>query len=132
MSEQPSAWAIGWASFAGWMLILTGVFQGIAGIAGIAEDEIYVEGRQWVLQLDATTWGWVHLVVGILLVLVGAGILTGNLLARMVGVLIAGVSAITAFAYLPWYPVWGAVLIAIDVAIIWALTAHGRDVEMVG
>lgn len=132
MSEQPSGWAIGWASFAGWMLILTGVFQGIAGIGGIAEDEIYVEGREWVFQFSATTWGWVHLLVGIALVLVGAGILTGNLLARIIGVLIAGVSAITAFAYLPWYPVWGAILIAIDVSIIWALTAHGRDVEIVG
>lgn len=131
MSDQPSGGAIGWASVAGWMLILTGVFQALAGIGAIAEDDIYVEGREWVYQLSATTWGWTHLVVGILLVLVGAGILSGNVLARTVGVLIAGISAIAAFAFLPWYPVWAVILTAIDVSIIWALTAHGRDVEMV-
>ena len=131
MDEQPSGWAIGWASFAGWMLILTGIFQGIAGIGAIAEDDLYVKGPKWTFQFSATTWGWVHLLMGILLLLVGLGILSGNLLARIIGVFIAGVSAITAFAYLPWYPVWGVILIAIDITIIWALTAHGRDVEMV-
>jgi hypothetical protein len=132
MSEQPSGWAIGWAAFAGWMLILTGVFQGMAGLGAIFEDEIYVEGQEWIFQFDTTTWGWIHLLIGLLLLLSGIGILSGNLLARMVGVLIAGVGAITAFAFLPWYPVWGVILIAIDVTIIWALTAHGRDREMVG
>ena len=62
---------------------------------------------------------------------VGAGILTGNVLARTVGVIIAGISAIGNFAFMPYYPVWAIIVIAIDIAIIWALTAHGRDVELV-
>lgn len=132
MSEQPSAWAIGWAAFAAWMLIITGVFQGMAGLGALFEDEIYVKGQEWIFQFDTTTWGWIHILVGLLLILSGVGILAGNLLARIVGVFIAAISAITAFAFLPWYPVWGVILIAIDVTVIWALTAHGRDREMVG
>lgn len=131
MSDQPSGWAVGWAFFAAVMLMVAGVFQVIAGIAAIVEDEFYVKGSEWVFQFDATTWGWVHLVIGILLLVVGFGILGGNLAARIVGVFIAALSAIANFAFLPWYPVWAIVLIAVDISIIWALTAHGRDIAQV-
>ncbi len=81
----------------------------------------------WVLQLDVTTWGWIHLIAGIILVLSGIGIFSGNVLARTVGVIVASLSAIINFAWLPYYPVWGIIAIVLDIAIIWALTAHGRD-----
>jgi hypothetical protein len=131
MSQQPSAAAVGWALFAAIMLMIAGFFQIIAGIAAIAEDDFYVTTQKWVFEFDVTTWGWIHVVLGILLLCVGAGILTGNVLARTVGVIIAGISAIGNFAFMPYYPVWAILVIAIDVAIIWALTAHGRDVELV-
>jgi hypothetical protein len=131
MSQQPSAAAVGWALFASIMLMIAGFFQIIAGIAAIAEDDFFVTTQKWVFEFDVTTWGWIHVVLGILLLCVGAGILTGNVLARTVGVIIAGVSAIGNFAFMPYYPVWAIIVIAIDVAIIWALTAHGRDVELV-
>lgn len=127
--RQPSGWAVGWAFFAAVMLMISGFFQVIAGIAAIGEDDVYVEAREWVFQYDVTTWGWVHLGLGILLILVGAGILAGNLAARIAGIFIASLSAIASFAFLPWYPVWAILIIAVDVAIIWALGAHGRDVE---
>jgi hypothetical protein len=131
MSQQPSAAAVGWALFAAIMLMIAGFFQIIAGIAAIAEDDFYVTTQKWVFEFDVTTWGWIHVVLGILLLAVGAGILTGNVLARTVAVIIAGVSAIGNFAFMPYYPVWAIIVIAIDIAIIWALTAHGRDVQMV-
>ena len=131
MSQQPSAAAVGWALFAAIMLMIAGFFQIIAGIAAIAEDDFYVTTQKWVFEFDVTTWGWIHVVLGILLLCVGAGILTGNIVARTVGVIIAGISAIGNFAFMPYYPVWAILVIAIDVAIIWALTAHGRDVELV-
>ena len=131
MSQQPSAAAVGWALFAAIMLMIAGFFQIIAGIAAIAEDDFYVTTQKWVFEFDVTTWGWIHVVLGILLLCVGAGILTGNVLARTVGVIIAGISAIGNFAFMPYYPVWAIIVIAIDVAIIWALTTHGRDVELV-
>jgi hypothetical protein len=129
MSKQPSGWAVGWATFAATIMIVAGIFQVIAGIAAVAEDELYVEARDWVFQFDTTTWGWIHIGIGALLVLVGIGIMTGNLAARIVGVVVASLSAIANFAFLPWYPVWGVIMIAVDIAVIWALTAHGRDVE---
>ncbi|MEZ5171515.1 MAG: hypothetical protein R3A49_12330 [Acidimicrobiia bacterium] len=130
MSNEPSGAAVGWTFFAAIMLMVVGVFQVIAGIAAIAEDDLYVKGPDWVAQFDVTTWGWIHLIVGIVLVVSGFGILSGNLAARIVGVIVAALSAIANFAFLPWYPVWSIVIIAVDVAVIWALTAHGRDIQM--
>ena len=125
--HQPSGWAMGWATFAAILLMIGGVWGAIVGIAGIAEDEFFVVTPDWVLQLDVTTWGWIHLIAGIILVLSGIGIFSGNVLARTVGVIVASLSAIINFAWLPYYPVWGIIAIVLDIAIIWALTAHGRD-----
>ena len=127
MENQPSGWAMGWATFAAIMLMLGGVWAVIVGIAGIVEDEFFVVTPDWVFQFDITTWGWIHLIVGVILFASGIGIFSGNVMARTVGVIIAGLSAIANFAWLPYYPVWAFVAIAVDIAIIWALTAHGRD-----
>ena len=62
------------------------------------------------------------------MVLAGFGIFTGNVLARTVGVFIAAASAVAAFVWLPYQPVWSSIIIAIDVIVIWALTVHGRDI----
>lgn len=124
---QPSGWAMGWATFAAIMLMMGGIWGAIVGIAGIAEDEFFVVTPDWIFQFDATTWGWMHLIAGVILFLSGLGIFSGNVLARTVGVIVAGLSAIVNFAWMPYYPVWAIVAIAVDIAIIWALTAHGRD-----
>lgn len=127
---QPSAWAMGWASFAAFMLIIAGVFGVVNGISGIAEDDIILVGQEYVWEFDVTAWGWVHLIVGIVMILAGFGIFTGNVAARAVGVIVATLSAITHFMWLPYYPIWSVIVIAIDIAVIWALTAHGRDLTM--
>ena len=127
MSDRPSAWAVGYTTFAGVMLVMIGFFQGIAGLVALVNDEFYVVTKEWVFQFDTTTWGWIHLIVGIVVLLAGFGIFSGNVLARTVGVFVALVSAVVAFMWLPYYPVWAILIVAIDVAVIWALTAHGRD-----
>ena len=115
------------------MLMLIGAFHAFAGLVALINDEFYVVGSKWVFQFDATTWGWIHLLVGVVVLASGIGILTGNVLARTVGVIVAAVSAIVNFVWLPYYPVWAIVIIAIDVAVIWALTVHGRDLaESIG
>jgi hypothetical protein len=131
MSQRPSAAAVGWALFAAIMLMIAGMFQIIAGIVALLEDDFYVVTEKWVFEADVTTWGWIHLIAGALLILVGVGILSGNIVARTIGVIVAGLSAIANFAFIPYYPLWSILVIAVDVAIIWALTAHGRDVELV-
>jgi hypothetical protein len=127
MSDTPSGWAAGYAAFAGVMLIMIGAFQMIAGLVGVLEDEFYVAGQEWVFELDATAWGWIHLLIGVILLASGIGIFSGNVAARTVGVIAAAISATANFMWLPYYPVWSVVIIALNVAIIWALTAHGRD-----
>lgn len=128
MSTQRSSWAVGFEAFAGIMLMIIGVFHALAGLVALVNDEFYVVGQKWVFQFDATTWGWIHLVLGIVVIASGIGIFYGNVAARTVGVIVAAVSAIANFAWLPYSPVWSSLMIAIDVAVIWALTVHGRDI----
>ena len=126
--REPSGWAVGWTFFAAFMMIMIGVFHVIAGLSAIFEDEIYVLGQEYVFKFDVTTWGWIHLILGIVILLAGFGLFSGAVWARTVGVIMAVISAIIGFAWIPWYPVWGIVIIAIAISVIWALTAHGRDV----
>lgn len=127
-TRAPSGWAVGWTYFAAMMMVLVGVFHAIAGLVAIVDDEFYVATRNYVLQFDSTQWGWIHLILGIVVAVSGLYLLTGAVLARTVGVIMAILSAIAGFAWLPYYPVWGIVMVAIAVSVIWALTAHGRDV----
>jgi hypothetical protein len=126
--RQPSGAAVGWTMFAAFMMILIGSFHAIAGLAGILENEFYAITPNYVFEFDATTWGWIHLIGGVIVLLAGFGLFTGAVWARTVGVIVATVSAIVSFVWIPWYPIWSICLIAVDVAVIWALTAHGRDI----
>jgi hypothetical protein len=127
-TEAPSGAAIGWISFAGFMMILEGSFAIFAGLALLINPDTYPI-KDSVFQASATTWGWWQLIIGSVVALSGFAVFTGNVLARTIGVLVATVSAVGAFVFMPVYPVWAICLIAIDVAIIWALTVHGRDVR---
>jgi hypothetical protein len=121
--EQVSGWTVGFAYFAGAVLILIGIYHVLAGIAAIAEDEFFVIGREYVYDVDVTTWGWIHLVGGIIVVLAGIGVYSGATWARVVGIAVAGLSAIGSFFFIPYYPVWAVLIIALDIAVILALTA---------
>ena len=126
--ENPSGWAVGWATFAAIMLFISGTLQFLAGLSAILNDEYFIVGDDHAFKLDVTQWGWMHLIVGVIVVCCGAGILKGHVLGRTVGVLAAAGVIVTNFLWLPYQPVWSTVLIAIGVSIIWALTAHGRDI----
>jgi hypothetical protein len=107
-----------------WIL---GFFHAMAGFVGIVEDEILVATPEYVFQLDVTTWGWIHLILGIVVLLAGFSVFNGSVWARTVGVIIAVISTLVNFAWLPYYPIWGLLMIAANVFVIWALTVHGRD-----
>lgn len=126
--EEPSGWAIGWTFFAAFMMLLVGGFQMIAGFAAIINDDKFMVTEDLVLKLSTNRWGWVHLILGLVILLAGLGLFKGATWARTVGVIMAGLSALSAFAYIPIYPVWGIMIAAVAIAVIWALTAHGRDV----
>ena len=127
MSDDTSVWAKGWLLFATVMLMMVGVFHAMAGLVALFDDTYYVVGREWIFEFDVTAWGWIHLIGGVLLVMSGFGIYSGNVAARTVGVIAAALSAIATFAWLPYQPVWSSIMIAVAVAVVWALTVHGRD-----
>ena len=122
-----SGWAVGFASFAGAIMVMIGFFQTFAGLAAIVEDEFFVVRGNYVYDLDVTAWGWIHLILGIIVVLAGLAIFSGAAWARAVGITLALVSAIANFFFIPYYPVWAVLIIALDVAVIWALANYGRD-----
>jgi hypothetical protein len=128
VSETRSTVAVGFTVFAGTMMIVIGILHAIQGIVAVANDTFYVVGQEWTFSLDVTTWGWAHLILGAVVALAGFFVFQGAVWARAIGVVVAAVSAIVNFAWLPYYPVWGIVVIVLDVFVIWALTAHGRDV----
>jgi len=130
MSEQRSGVAVGFTAFAGAIMGVAGFFQMIAGFGAILEDKVYVAGQDYVFSFDVTTWGWIHLLIGVVLVASGVGVFYGSVLARSVGVFVAGLSAVANFAFLLGWnqPFWSMLVIGLDVAIIWALTMHGRDI----
>ena len=128
VTEKRSGLAVGMTLFAATMLIVIGFFQAMQGLVALINDSFFVAGQKWVFEFDVTTWGWIHLLLGIAVALAGVFVLTGQVWARVVGVIVATFSAVVNFAWLPYYPVWGVIVIALDVFVIWALTVHGRDV----
>jgi hypothetical protein len=131
MSEQkPSGWAIGWTAFAGIMMIMMGILWAISGLVAIFNDEFYVVTQNWIFQFDVSTWGWIHLILGAVILASGFGLFSGAVWARIVGVIIAFIAGLVAFTWLPYYPVWGIIFIVISIGVIWALTVHGRDITM--
>ena len=123
---EVSGWAQGWSAYAAVMLMLVGGFHAFAGFVGILENEIYVLAQGYVLELDVTTWGWIHLIAGVIVFMAGIGLLGGATWARMVGVIVAMMSTLVNFAWLPWYPLWSIIMITANAFVIWALVVHGR------
>ncbi len=124
--DTTTGWA-GWAAFAGFMLIMIGMFHAIAGLIEIIDDDFVAVGANYIFKFNAQTWGWIHLLGGIVVLFAGFGVFTGKVWARTVGVIVALISAGANFAWLPYYPFWSMIMIVVDVLVIWALTAHGRE-----
>jgi hypothetical protein len=128
-SPDPTGWT-GWVVFAGFLMIMLGLFQGIQGLVAIFDDGYYhVTQRGLVVNVDYTAWGWTHLIIGVLIVAAGIGVLTGNLAARILGVVLAGLSAVVNIAFLAAFPVWSVIIITVDVLVIYALIVHGRELR---
>jgi len=126
--SEPTGW-VGWIGFAGFMLIIGGIFSATYGLIAILNDTWAVWGNRGTVYLDLTQWGWVHLIVGGIVILAGIGVMSGNILARTIAVLVAGLSMVLNFVALPIYPVWSILMITVDVLVIWALIVHGREVK---
>lgn len=125
--EPASGWAAGLAVFAGVLMGIVGLFQVLQGLAAIFRGNFFVTTPNYVYNVDVTAWGWTHLLIGILVALAGFAIFTGRVWARAVGITLAALNAISQFLFLPHYPLWSMLMIALDIAIIWALAVYGRS-----
>jgi hypothetical protein len=127
--RQETGW-VGWLIFAAVMMAILGVFHAIQGLTALFNDEYYIVGEGGlIIELDYTAWGWVHLALGILVGLAALSLGSGHMYGRIVGVLVAVVSAIINLAFLAAYPVWGVVMIALDVIVIYSIVVHGRELD---
>src|SRR5688572_29977120 len=126
VDEQPgSGWADGAIGFAGVIMIMVGGFQVFAGIAALAKDDFYAATPNYIIEFDATQWGWVHLLLGLLVLFAGFAVLSGKTWGRVVAIVLAVLSALANFAYIPYYPFWAILIIALNVFIIHSLAVHG-------
>ncbi|WUJ70193.1 hypothetical protein OG809_34500 [Kribbella soli] len=127
--HEVSGWAIGFVLFAGVMMVLAGGFQIFSGLVALFQNEFYVSTRNYLFQFDATAWGWIHLLFGVLVMVAGFAVMAGQTWARVVAIVLASLSALANFTFIPYYPFWALTIIAIDIFVIWALAVHGRDVR---
>jgi hypothetical protein len=122
--------ATGGMLFAGTVMVLSGIFQIFQGIAGIAKDHIFVSTANYAFKFDTTAWGWTHLILGILVALTGFAVFTAAPWARVVGIFLVGLQALSSFMFLPYYPFWALTILALDIFIIWALASGPANARM--
>ncbi|MFF9849376.1 DUF7144 family membrane protein [Streptomyces litmocidini] len=124
------AWAAGGTLFAGVLMLVTGFMDVFQGIAGIAEDDVYTRIGDYVFKFNLTTWGWIHLVLGVIVAIAGIGILKGAEWGRVAGISLASLNILFQFLFLPYQPWWALFSMAISIFVIWALAtdeAYGPD-----
>ncbi|MCZ4099713.1 hypothetical protein C8250_002590 [Streptomyces sp. So13.3] len=117
----------GWIVFAAIMMIFSGAMAILEGISAIAKDDLFVRTTNYTFQFNLTSWGWIHLILGIIVLLAGCALFSGALWARAVGVILVGLSLIANFMWVPYNPFWAIVLIAIDIFVIYALCTPARS-----
>ena len=122
-----SGWAVGFSAFAGAIMLMIGIFHAFAGLAALFNDEFFVRTPNYTYDIDVTGWGSIHLILGTVIALAGLGVFSGATWARVVGITLALMSAVANFFFIPVYPVWAILIIALDVAVIWALASIGGD-----
>ncbi|OGL24863.1 hypothetical protein A2884_00925 [Candidatus Saccharibacteria bacterium RIFCSPHIGHO2_01_FULL_48_12] len=124
--NDSSGW-VGWIYFASLMMMLVGGFQAITGLVALFKDDFYLVSEKALLVFDFSTWGWIHLLMGVVIFSAGVALMNGAVWARMVGVLLAGISLFANMAFISAYPLWAILMIVVDVIVIYALTVHGDE-----
>jgi hypothetical protein len=109
------------------ILMIAGVFGMIQGIVGVFVNDFYVVTQKWLFELDPTVWGWGQIVIGVIAFGAGLGLFFGKVWAQAVAIIVAAFSILANFTWLPYYPMWAMLVIAFDVFVIWAVSAHGSD-----
>ncbi len=127
MAQKEGSGLVGWVYFAGILMIISGVFQAISGMTALLNDKFYAYAAQTLLIFDFTTWGWIHLLIGLLIFSAGIAVLSGHLWGRIVAIILAMISIITQFLFIGAYPFWSIMTIIVDITIIYALMVQGDE-----
>lgn len=127
-NDSPSGW-IGWGYFAGFMMMLLGFLQGVSGLTAIFKQEFYVVTPQHLIAFNVTTWGWIHLVLGIVIFMAGLELLRGATWARVVAAILAILSFVANMAFISAYPFWSITIMVIDVLVLYAVTVRGGELK---
>lgn len=115
------------ATFAAVLLLITALMDILQGLGAISDPAFFAAGADYTFRFDVTTWGWVHLILGVIAVVVAIGIMTRQGWAQVLGMLIAGLAMLTNFAWLPHYPLWAVLIIAMNALVIWALSVQLKN-----
>ncbi|MDX3661635.1 hypothetical protein PV646_30395 [Streptomyces sp. ID05-26A] len=121
---------LGWIWFAGIMMIVMGSFNAIEGLVALFNSEYYVVTEEQVLVFDIGSWGWITLLIGVLVALAGGALLSGAAWARVVAVVLAVVNAVAQLAFVSVHPLWSTIVIALCVTVIWAVVVHGVEADV--
>jgi len=128
-SQETSGW-IGWIYFAGLLLIISGVFEMISGFTALLNDNFYAATERSLLVFDISAWGWVHLIMGLFLIVTGTSVMSGHMWSRVVAVILAVFAIMAQFAFMAAYPIWSIIVIFMGIMILFALTVHGDEVRV--
>ena len=115
--------------FASVLLVILGCFNLIYGIAAIANSHVFTANAHYVFG-DLRTWRWITLIIGVLQLLAAAGVVAGNQLARWFAVAVIGLSTIDQMFFIPAYPFWSLMIIAVDVVALYGLCAYGSRANL--
>jgi hypothetical protein len=127
--QTKGLWADLVSTFGGVLLLISGAFEILQGLAAITNQDLYSAGSDYLYKFDMTVWGWVHVVIGVLSAIVAVGVLARRSWGQITGVVIAGLSMIANFAFIPRYPLWSLIVIAVDALVVWALLTQLGDRE---
>lgn len=129
MAQKEVTGYVGWVYFAGILMIIAGIFQAIAGFTALLNDKFYALVNESLLVVDVTTWGWLHLLLGLLIFAAGMAVLSGHIWGRIVAIILAVLSISAQFVFIGAYPFWSLLIIVADITIIYALIVHGDEVN---
>lgn len=127
-NNSPTGW-VGWGYFAGFMMMLLGFLQGISGLTAIFKKEFFVITPEHLIAFNVTTWGWIHLVLGIVIFMAGLELLRGATWARVVAAILAILSFVANMAFISAYPFWSITIMVIDVLVLYAVTVRGGELK---
>jgi hypothetical protein len=119
--KEPSETAFGVSLFAGVLIATLGGFEILQGLSAVLKDDVFLLGVNYTYKIDITAWGWIHMLIGVVAIAAGVGILRGQVWANVFGIGLAAISALAQFMFLPYYPLWSMLIIAMDILVIWAL-----------